>query len=76
MDFYPFNKYDPEKKAMHVLLTFMNIHGDNFPLAKQCALGAIDLFLSDLTCIDEIDNEHKIIKEWVAVKKYIKKLDF
>ncbi len=24
-----------QKKAMHVLLTFMNIHGDNFPLAKN-----------------------------------------
>ena len=76
MDFYSFNKYDLEKKAMHVLHTFMNIHGDNFPLAKQGALAAIDLFLSDLTNLDEIDDEHKIIKEWGAVKKYINKLDF
>ena len=76
MDFYPFSKYDPEEKARHVLLTFMNIHGDNFPLAKKCALSAIDLFLIDLTSINEIDDEHKIIKEWSAVKKYIKKLDF
>ncbi len=76
MVFSPFNKYNPEKKASRFLLIFMNAYGDNFPLAKQSTLGAIDLFLADLTSINEIDDEHKIIKEWTAVKKYIKKLDF
>ena len=56
MDFSHFNKYDPEKKASRFLLIFMNAYGDNFPLAKQSALGAIDLFLADLTSINEIDD--------------------